>query len=63
MKNLNIIESILILIGLLVFGIGSKIDSINQAWPWLKIAGLGLVFVVGLSDAIYRLVTRKSFLK
>ncbi|MFC6181514.1 hypothetical protein [Lactiplantibacillus daowaiensis] len=63
MKTLNLIESLLILIGLIIFGIGSKVDSINQAWPWLKIAGLGLIFLVGLSDAIYRLVTRKSFLK
>jgi len=63
LKTLNLVESLLIVIGLLIFGIGSRIDSLDQAWPWLKFAGLGLVFIVGLSDAIYRLVTRKSFLK
>jgi uncharacterized membrane protein SirB2 len=63
LKTLNLVESLLIVAGLIVFAIGSKVPSIDQAWPWLKFVGLILVFIVGLSDAIYRLVTRKSFLK
>ncbi|MFC6294807.1 hypothetical protein ACFQH1_06300 [Lactiplantibacillus daoliensis] len=63
MKTLNIIESIVIVVGLIMFGLGSKVASIQQAAPWLQYAGLILVFVTGLSDAIYRIVAKKSFLK
>ncbi|BDZ31446.1 hypothetical protein RA086_09530 [Lactiplantibacillus sp. WILCCON 0030] len=63
MKKLNIIESILIVLGLVLFGVGSKIESVHQAAPWLQYAGLILVFITGLSDAIYRIVAKKSFLK
>ncbi|AVK63436.1 hypothetical protein C5Z26_04665 [Lactobacillus sp. CBA3606] len=63
MKKLNLIESILIVIGLIMFGVGSKVQSVNTALPWLQYAGLGLVFVTGLGDAIYRVVTKHSFLK
>jgi len=62
-KKLNIIESILIVLGLVLFGVGSKIESVHQAAPWLQYAGLILVFITGLSDAIYRIVAKKSFLK
>ncbi|MFB9770249.1 hypothetical protein ACFFLI_10285 [Lactiplantibacillus modestisalitolerans] len=57
------VESILILFGLILFGVGSQVASLKTNVPWLQYAGLGLVFVVGLSDAIYRLATHKSFFK
>jgi len=63
MKTLNIVESIIIVIGLVMFGVGSKIEVVHQAAPWLQYAGLILVFITGLSDAIYRIVAKKSFLK
>lgn len=63
MRTLNIIESIIIVIGLIMFGVGSKIEAVHQAAPWLQYAGLILVFITGLSDAIYRIVAKKSFLK
>ncbi|WP_137624675.1 hypothetical protein [Lactiplantibacillus pingfangensis] len=63
MRALNIIESIIIVVGLVMFGLGSKVETIHQAAPWLQYAGLILVFITGLSDAVYRIVTKKSFLK
>lgn len=63
MRTLNIIESIIIVVGLAMFGFGSRVASIQQAAPWLQYAGLILVFITGLSDAIYRIVSKKSFFK
>ena len=63
MKTLNMVESIRILMGLILFGVGNKGATVSQNYPWVQYLGLGLVFVTGLSDAIYRLVTKKSFLK
>ena len=63
MRKLNIIESIIIVLGLLVFWLGSEVTVIRQQLPWLHFAGLIVVFVTGLADAIYRVVTKRSFFK
>jgi len=63
MRKLNIIESITIVVGLLVFWLGSEVTVINQQLPWLQFVGLIVVFVTGLADAIYRVVTKRSFFK
>ncbi|XUP00482.1 hypothetical protein AGMB00912_02083 [Lactiplantibacillus argentoratensis] len=63
MRKLNIIESIIIVLGLLVFWLGSEVAVIKQQLPWLQFAGLIVVFVTGLADAIYRVVTKRSFFK
>jgi len=63
MRKLNIIESIIIVFGLILYGIGSQIDSIDQQWPWLQYLGLIIVFVTGLADAVYRVVAKHSFFK
>ena len=59
MRKLNIIESIIIVLGLLVFWLGSEVTVIRQQLPWLQFAGLIVVFVTGLADAIYRFVTTR----
>lgn len=63
MRKLNIIESIIIVLGLLVFWLGSEVTVIRQQLPWLQFARLIVVFVTGLADAIYRVVTKRSFFK
>ncbi|MDO7805237.1 hypothetical protein Q7Q91_09625 [Lactiplantibacillus pentosus] len=63
MRKLNIIESIIIVVGLIVFWLGSEVPAIEQQVPWLQFAGLIVVFVTGLADAIYRVVTKRSFFK
>ncbi|WP_048000224.1 hypothetical protein [Lactiplantibacillus herbarum] len=63
MRKLNIIESIIIIFGLVLYGIGSQIASVDQQWPWLQYVGLIIVFVTGLADAVYRVVTKRSFFK
>ncbi|ASG80793.1 MULTISPECIES: hypothetical protein [Lactiplantibacillus] len=63
MRKLNIIESIIIVVGLIVFWLGSEVQAIEQQVPWLQFAGLIVVFVTGLADAIYRVVTKRSFFK
>ena len=63
MRTLNLVESILIVFGLILFGAGSQVVTIKDSLPWLQYVGLGIVFVTGLGDAIYRIVTKKSFFK
>ena len=63
MRRLNVIESIIIVVGLLVFWLGSEVTAINQQLPLLQFVGLIVVFVTGLADAIYRVVTKRSFFK
>ena len=63
MRKLNIIESMIIVFGLALYGIGSQFASVDQQWPWLQYVGLIIVFVTGLADAVYRVVTKHSFFK
>ncbi|RRK11534.1 hypothetical protein D1831_02260 [Lactiplantibacillus garii] len=63
MRTLNLVESVLIVLGLILFGIGSQVASINHSLPWLQYVGLGVVFFTGLGDALYRIIAKKSFFK
>ncbi|CAM3093953.1 hypothetical protein [Lactiplantibacillus plajomi] len=63
MRKLNIIESLIIVAGLIIFGIGNQVAVVQQNYPWVEYLGLVIVFITGLSDAIYRIVTKKSFFK
>ncbi|WP_318765729.1 hypothetical protein [Lactiplantibacillus carotarum] len=63
MRTLNVVESIIIVFGLALFAIGDKVATISQNYPWVQYLGLIIVLVTGLGDAIYRLVTKKSFFK
>ncbi|WP_260188732.1 hypothetical protein, partial [Lactiplantibacillus plantarum] len=59
----QIIPEFLVFRQSLVFWLGSEVTVIRQQLPWLQFAGLIVVFVTGLADAIYRVVTKRSFFK